>query len=388
MKNKSFLLLLVLCLPSTKFYAQQQSAPVTISYQKNNTNDTVWLTVNNTPDTKPGTLMLVATSSLQSKPDTSYYPVLDTSLIILAIPQVYQSGTIHLHALFYPEIFEVTGKVLSRVKNRSVNAMLITDDSKHIYNKPLTLIDENHFALPGFVFVNKATLIFSYTSDNDKKHPDVSIEQTPSAKDFTNIVFDQTIALSSPVIIKDSSSPKAPVADKGIPSKDSTDKFKLLNTVTVKGQRKSRAEKFNEEYSTALFNEIDERVIDVMDNPQAQAFPDCLSFLRSQIAGLTVSTDKFGDNYISWRGHETKAFFIDEIPVDIDELLSINVADIAIIKAYPPPYSGGLGTGDGGGIAIYTRRGEYRNPNSPDDNKWLYSIKGYAAPNHILFSGN
>ena len=188
MKNKSILLLLILCLPLTKFYAQQQPAPVTISYQKNSTNDTVWLTVNNTPDTKPGTLMLVATSNLAGKPDTSYYPVLDTSVIILAIPQEYQSGTLQLRALFYPEIFEVIGKVLSKVKNRTVNAMLITN-SKHIYNKPLTLTDDNHFALPGFVFVNKATLIFSYVSADDKKHPDVSIEQIPSVKDFTNIVL-------------------------------------------------------------------------------------------------------------------------------------------------------------------------------------------------------
>ena len=43
---------------------------------------------------------------------------------------------------------------------------------------------------------------------------------------------------------------------------------------------------------------------------------------------------------VKWRGHETKAFYIDEIRVDIEQLLGVNTADIAMLKVYPPPFFG------------------------------------------------
>ncbi len=95
--------------------------------------------------------------------------------------------------------------------------------------------------------------------------------------------------------------------------------------------------------------------------------------------------NRFGESGLRWRGKEVNAFYIDEILVDLEQILNIPVTDIAIIKAYPPPFFGASGgTGDGGAIAIYTRQGEYRRENSVN-NKWLFSIKGYSPAIHILF---
>jgi hypothetical protein len=391
MRIKSIGLFLAFILFAIKFYGQQQNS-VSVSYIKNNTSDTLWLLVNTTTNTKPGTLLLITTSSISNEADTAYYPLIDTSsAFIITIPKAYQSGILHLQAYYYPEIFAVSGKVLTKIKDKTINVVLLTA-SKSIYNKAITLTDDKHFTLPGFIFEKKGTIIFNYSSDEKKDHPDVEIEQTPAAKDFSDIVFNQDIVLTTPSITKDSLNQPA----KNLPgrstnatvTKDSTDrKFKSLNNVTVKGIRKTRAQQFNDQFSTGLFRDPGEKIVDVMDNPSAQSFPDCLSYLRSQIAGLQVSTDKFGDNIMMWRGHETKAFYIDEIPVDIDELLTINVTDIAIIKAYPPTATVGLGNGDGGAIAIYTRRGEYRSSNTTD-NKWIYSIKGYSPAERTLFSTN
>jgi hypothetical protein len=383
MKKKSCYLFLICCLFATKFYGQQQ--PITINYQKGAANDSIWINITTAADTKPGTLMLVTKASVDSKSDTAYFPIINSSSdFILLLPEEYRTGYLQLKAFFYPKVFEVTGKVLDRVKNKKVNALVITG-GHHIYNKELQLTDDNSFAMPSLVFDTKASLIFNYAESDRKDHPDVMIQQFPTAGNFTTPVSIDTIALFvTPTTNNNTPVKEAPVDFSKIPSNDSTDKFKMLNSVVVVGKKKSNAEKFNELYTTPMFQDINERIVDVMDNPSAQSYPDCLAFIRTQVPGIMPSTDKFGDNVLMWRGHETKAFFIDEIAVDIDQLLSINVADIAIIKAFPPPYTLAL-NGDGGAIAIYTRRGEFRAPNTMD-NKWLYSLKGYSPAIYKLFS--
>jgi hypothetical protein len=391
MKNKSIVFFCICCLIATKFYGQQKpSTSINVRYEKNSTNDSVWISVSTPITTKPGTLMLVTTASNTVQADTAFFPIVDTaSEFILLIPQEYRASTLHVKGLFYPRIFTVTGKVLNKVKNKAINVMLITTGSQKIYNKELKLSDDNEFALPGLVFEKKASVIFSYTSDKKTDHPDVSIQQAPSAKSFTDSVFFANIPLFVPVANANNTpvNKTLPVNNSFIPSSDSTDKkVKLLNSVTVVGKRKTNAQKFNETYSSPMYSDINEKVIDCLDNNNILSYPDCLSYIRSQIPGLRPEIDKFGESILIWRGHETKAFFIDEIAVDIDQLLAVNVADIAIIKAFPPPFFGSLGTGDGGAIAIYTRRGEYRTANT-SYNKWLYSIKGYSPAIHTLFSG-
>jgi hypothetical protein len=391
MKCKSLGLLFFFCLVAAKFYGQQNpSNPINVTYEKNNTNDSIWIAVSTPITTKPGTLMLITTASNTTQADTAFFPIVDTaSEFILLIPEEYRTSTLQVKGFFYPQIFTVTGKVLNKVKNKAINVMLITGTQK-IYNKELKLSDDNKFSLPGLVFEKKASVIFSYTTDKKTDHPDVNIEQTPSEKKFTETVFSAKIPLAVPVATANNipGAKTTPVNNSYIPSADSTDKkIKLLRSVTVVGKRKTNAEKFNETYTSPMYNDINERVIDCIDNHNILAYPDCLSYIRSQVPGLRPEIDKFGESTLIWRGHVTKAFFIDEIAVDIDQLLAVNVADIAIIKAFPPPFFGSSGTGDGGAIAIYTRRGEYRTANTTD-NKWLYSIKGYSPAVHRLFSAN
>ena len=87
---------------------------------------------------------------------------------------------------------------------------------------------------------------------------------------------------------------------------------------------------------------------------------------------------------VKWHGHEMKAFYIDEIPVDLEQLLSVYPSDIAMIKVYSPPFFGASGNGDGVAVAVYTRHGEYRRVDT-NSNKWLFTVKGYASPVYVLF---
>ena len=87
-----------------------------------------------------------------------------------------------------------------------------------------------------------------------------------------------------------------------------------------------------------------------------------------------------------WRGKEMSAFYIDEIAVDLEQMLGMNTADIAMLKVYPPPFFGSS-NGSGGAIALYTRRGEYGSTRA-NDKKWLFTVKGYSPPVYVLFEEN
>ncbi len=375
--------LILLCLFFTGKLAAQpkNNSPVSLKYEVNAVGDTVLLNVSS--DQTKGSLLIVAGIQALNLKDSFYYPLLDTSnLFVLTIPQKLAGEAISVKAFYYPAIFESSGKVLSKKSNKEIDAILITDN-KSIYNRPITA-DENHnFSLPPMVFEDKASLLFYYAGDKKQSHPNIELSVRPTASDFTHLIFDDTLFKEQAIKLNNKRVNAIDTANKILQNNHAG----LLQSVTVRAVTKTESEKYNEKNSTGVFNDATEKVIDCLDNSDILSFPDCLSYLRVKIPGLLLNIDKFGGSVMTWRGKTVKAFYIDEIPVDMEQILDFNVNDIAIIKVYPPPFFGAGRKGDGGGIAIYSRKGEYSHPNV-GDNKWLFSIKGYSDPVHRLFSGS
>jgi hypothetical protein len=387
MSPKSLLLLLSLSLVHSKLICQQDSSKLKITCDKNAIGDTLWLSVHNDSAGTTGSLMIVASSEKAAVSDTFFLPIVGALCnFAFVVPPQFRTDNVTLKGFYYPKIFSIKGKLLGKKKYESLFCLLITNNLK-IYNEAIILSDDNSFSLPGLVFENSATVVFKYIGGKKKDKPDVEIEQFPETAKFTNAVFFQQFDLTPDSVkaLKDSL-----LKIKNIPTQQLTyanDKVKLLKNVTVTAVRKSSAQKYNELYSNGLFKDPTEKVIDCLDNDNILSFPDCLSYLRSQIAGLMLSTNHFGENSLKWRGKEVKAFYIDEIPVDIEQIIDLNLADIAIIKAYPPPFFGSGGNGDGGAVGVYTRTGDFIKPGVVL-NKWLYSVKGYTPAVHVLFEKN
>lgn len=133
-------------------------------------------------------------------------------------------------------------------------------------------------------------------------------------------------------------------------------KYKELETVTVKAKTKSPTELLDEKYTSGLFKgDINSRQLDVLNDPFAKSAIDVFTYLQGKIAGLQISGS--GSNAsLSWRGGSPQ-IYIDEMPADVSFASSLNVNDIAYIKAFPPPFMGGAGGGANGAVAIYTRKG-------------------------------
>lgn len=378
-KNLISFFVLLFTLPC---FAQLDTLPVKINLYKNVTGDSLWITVSINTYTKPSSLMFTASLENSTARDTIFLPVIDSSAAYCFVFPASIQKNLLLQAYFTPGIFTISGVVNNQKKALSVKAILITENEK-IFNKEVDLMDGNHFILPSLVFENKASLAFNFGKPNKgKDHPDISLITRPLVSDFNELIFSSSLKR-----IDETKNSLPSNANGGIEPDTTTDsKYKLLKEVKVTGIKKSRIERFNETYSSGLFKDANERVIDCLDNNNILSYPDCISFLQTQMAGIQFTIQNDGDRVIIWRGKEMSAFYIDEIAVDLEQMLGMNTADIAMLKVYPPPFFGSS-NGSGGAIALYTRRGEYGAARA-NDKKWLFTVKGYSPPVYVLFEEN
>lgn len=91
-------------------------------------------------------------------------------------------------------------------------------------------------------------------------------------------------------------------------------------------------------------------MISIMDDPSAIGFFNLFNYLQGRVAGLQITPT----GAATWRGGGV-TFFLDEVRVPAQQIANIPMTDIAIVKAYPPPFIGA--TGGGAAVAVYTRRG-------------------------------
>jgi len=132
-------------------------------------------------------------------------------------------------------------------------------------------------------------------------------------------------------------------------------KAKTLQSVVVKTRKRSAAEIKDEEYTSGLFSGGLARAFDIEKDRAANTSMNILQYLRSRVAGLDVVT--FGMNPGATRRGAPVPFFLDEMPVAAEVILTISMSDIAYVKVIDPPFVGVPGGGAGGAISVYLKRG-------------------------------
>ena len=153
----------------------------------------------------------------------------------------------------------------------------------------------------------------------------------------------------------------------------------LLDNVIVRGKRKTQAEEYAEQYVSAPFKSINDITFDGLESDEIGKSIDIFTFLEAKVAGLTVSSSGgAGTPTLSWRGG-TPDLYLNEQKVGADVLSTINPEDVAQIKVFRPgegPLTGGFGSGAGGAVAVYLRRGAYYKPSANAQNN-RFRIRGY-----------
>ena len=285
----------------------------------------------------------------------------------LYLPDSLPRGKYTLLAGLQQRFFEVRGEIRDAGNIGSIQAMLLTKTGNWA-DQEVPVAPDGTFAIRNWLFEEDALMAFSGTKNNNQPL-NIRISTQLDSSYAPLAVAGRSFYIGNP--------PPAVRQTLNQPVETSraafTDQGTVLPAVLVRTTAKSPAQQFNEEYVSGLFRSGDERLLSIMDDPSAFSAPNIFTYLQGRVAGLQITQAGFNGGVARWRGGPI-TFFLDEVRVSAQQIANIPMADIAIVKAYPPPFIGA--PGGGGGIAIYTRRGG--EVNYLPANRQVFKVRGYT----------
>ncbi|WP_404986449.1 hypothetical protein ACI513_04995 [Chryseobacterium sp. M5] len=133
------------------------------------------------------------------------------------------------------------------------------------------------------------------------------------------------------------------------------EKETIIEEVKIKAQKKDLTKKLNNELSSPVFKTVDEIVFDLVNDHQgAQFSPNIFQYLQGRVPGVQIQMQ--GNQYSVSNRNGSMTLYLDEVRVDESQIATLLVSNIAMIKVMRGNFAGNSG-GNGGAIAIYTRRG-------------------------------
>jgi hypothetical protein len=283
------------------------------------------------------------------------------------LPDSLPRGKYTLLAGLQQRFFEVIGKIDDAGNIGSIQAMLLAKTGQWD-EQQVPVSPDGTFAIRNWLFEEDALMAFSATKNNNRPL-NIRISTQLDSSFAPLAVAGKAFYIGSP--------PSAARETLQQPVETSASAFAdqgtLLPAVLVRTTAKTAAEQFNDEYVSGLFRSGDERILSVMTDPSALGFPNIFSYLQGRVAGLQIAPAGLRGGGARWRGSRV-TFFLDEVRVSPQQIANIPMTDIAIVKAYPPPFFGA--PGGGGGIAIYTRRGG--EANYLPANRQVFKVRGYT----------
>lgn len=349
-----FLFACLLLAPAIK--AQQSKGTLEIQINKNTIQpgDSLFVTVTYQDGENKNTKQPLATMELiveneQGQRTRLRWPVIDGQASgAIYLPDSLPRGRYTLFAGLQQRFFEVVGKVKNGAKAGTIQAMLLTKDGAWDQQE-VSVAQDGSFAIRNWLFEDNALMAFSATRNN--KYPlDITISTQLDSSNTPLAVAGRVFYVGNPPATVGTNL-NQPVA---APESAFADRGSVLPAVVVRAVAKTPAQQFDEAHVSGLFRSGDERLVSIMEDPAAFGFPNLFTYLQGRVAGLQVTPNGPGGGSARWRGNPV-VFFLDEMRVAASQIANIPMADIAIVKAFPPPFFGA--TGGGGAIAVYTRRG-------------------------------
>lgn len=155
------------------------------------------------------------------------------------------------------------------------------------------------------------------------------------------------------------------------------------NEVVVYSTYKTPLQVLEDKYASGLFKGGDAVSFNMM-TPNAISFPNIFQFLRGKVAGLQISFDDqmstgIGRPRLYWRSQQdTLKFFLNQMLVETDIILTLNINEIAYVKVFKPPFLGAALGAPNGAIAVYTKQGDETNYIPKGSMLTQIPIRGYT----------
>ena len=278
----------------------------------------------------------------------------------------------------------VLGLSRTLLYNKEISGILKTKNNPPAFlNIPIS--EKGDFSETGMYFFDTAKLYYQLSNDKDKNLT------TAASFSFINTfikgpVFNKSLLDNLYLPDRTDSSALSKSSNLALLRRNqqlAAKKIETLQEVKILSKQKSLKQKLDEEYTSGFFSGGDGYTFTTEDDPFAKSSPGILQYLQGKVPGLQIATT--GNGGATWRGSAT-SFFLDEVPTDVSMLQSINMANVALIKVFRPPFFGASGGGSGGAIAIYTKKGSSGNSDFkglPFTNIYGYSvIREFYSPDY------
>jgi hypothetical protein len=267
----------------------------------------------------------------------------------------------------------IKGQVYGLTKNSLVGQELTgilktTHGGSQILTLPIS--KDGSFKTDGIYFFDTARLYYQFNGDKDKR-----LTSTASFSFERSFIKEPQLLPFTLYPVSDpdtSAARKNKMATNLLRQEFQEGAIKSLKEVTVTTRQKTIQEKMDDEYTSGFFSGGDGITLINDNNEFAKSAADVLTYLEGKAGGLQIST--IGDGSITWRGSNA-SIYVNEISADINQIRSISMSDVAMIKIFRPPFLGDFGaptvssnsstgaiattstSGAGGAIAIYTKKG-------------------------------
>jgi hypothetical protein len=250
---------------------------------------------------------------------------------------------------------KVNGLTKTQLLNQELSGILEVNKKQEFITIPVSA--DGTFAITGLLFFDTAKLYYQFNNDKNKvltSRANIDIKNN-LVKPTASIKPDSNLAYHTVLPPNDVWAENLEMAEKNQEVADARRKVQTLQTVTVTAKQKSKEQLMDEQYATGLFAGGDAYTFVVEDDIAAQGAMSVLNYLQGRVAGLQI-TGVGPQASMSWRG-SAPTLFLNEMQSDLGMVQNLNMADVAMIKVFRPPFFGAQGGGSGGAIAVYTKKG-------------------------------
>lgn len=285
----------------------------------------------------------------------------------LLVSEAIPTGNYAVNFLVQSGFYRIYGSIPDAGKRDSVvNYVMQTGNKKSLIDK-VSVNRNGDFVMKPMLFQDTARFVFSPAVKTKENYLEVSL-RIPVDSVFEPIY-------TSTRFVKVGDIPTAAYSAESYQfSVDDPEETQLLPDVTVFAKTKTKAQLYEEEYTSGFFKNGDAKTFDGIDSDELAKAPSLGWFLQQKVPGITIETDSADNEVFKWRG-EICNIFIDEQLMMPGEHQTIMPREIALIKVFSPPFNYSMTTGFAGAIAIYTKRGRYADMNMP---RYAFRLRGYT----------
>lgn len=231
------------------------------------------------------------------------------------------------------------------------------------------------FTLSGLVFDNTIDVAYQVNGDQKNDKDEVQVYFQPN---YSFIPYEKALPDNKFILVKrtpdEDPDPEVKRYIAGKKNQNVTnEKITDIEEVKIKGSKKEKTKKLNEELSSPLFRSINEEVFDLVnDNKEAQTSFNILAWLQSRVGGLQVNFEQ--GTYVPYLRDRKADIYLNEMKVNAEQISNFPVSSIAMVKVIKGMFLGSFSNG-GGVILIYTNKGNMVADNFKEK---FYGMKKYV----------